>query len=126
MDKNTDHPADRQENNQIDNQTGKQTGDQSQNRVVNWLAASYRSQVDTWTVISSQIGQCPCCMDTHRIQTVQMQENYFLMNGTEISFTLEYEYCQLADVLWVTSEQSRRNTEAFLEAQARAEEEIPD
>ncbi|MBR2595513.1 MAG: DUF4065 domain-containing protein [Solobacterium sp.] len=59
-------------------------------------------------MIRSEKKMCPCCMEEHEVQTVEVSENN-TFKETDVRYAAEYSYCAKTDTLFADEDQLSRN-----------------
>ena len=59
--------------------------------------------------------QCPCCMEEHEVQTIQVVESN-VFKGVPVKYDAEYCYCSRADETYAEEQQLSRNYGAMKNA----------
>lgn len=70
-------------------------------------------------VLKKENKLCACCMETHEVWTVQVDEKMTISN-TEVSYPAVYEYCHTTDEYIATEEMIRQNDIAMKDAYREA------
>lgn len=60
-------------------------------------------------IIDSYFSICPCCMEKHKIEIVQISEQTYF-NDKLIYYTAIYTYCKRAKEFYMTEEQLEENS----------------
>lgn len=61
-------------------------------------------------VIKREVKLCPCCMETHEIDTLE-KIDFNVFRGEEIEYKSTCEYCKNANVYYQTEEQLNESFE---------------
>ena len=59
-------------------------------------------------IIGSKVQLCPCCMQEHTVKTVAVREQA-TFKDVHVEYDAEYQYCDIADELWMNERQMSEN-----------------
>ena len=65
-------------------------------------------------IIKTEVMLCPCCMETHEVQTVEYMDKT-VYNGVELGTDTISCYCSLADTYFEVDEIISRNYRVLVE-----------